>query len=468
MSKKKKHRILTGIDLTGFHSSGNATGYVGDRKVYAENAIPGENADIIIKSKNQNHFIGKAVKVNVVSGSRINPVCRHFGLCGGCNWQHLAYEAQLVWKRRILQDVLKKYQIMHPDIQATIPSPQATSYRNRIEYSFSSRRWYYEGEGKVENPDERIAMGFHPAGNSGKVLQIEECHLPSDQSLLLAKGVEDLARNNKFTFYDPKEQTGLIRSLVIRTSTLGEIMMILVFASEDVSGRETILSQILKDCHEISSLYYTIVNDLRKNFSEGELILYGETSPAINEKCNDLIFRIGPVSFYQPNPQQAENVYRKIVELARLTGKEMIYDLYSGIGTIALHLASNARLVTGIEGSVQAVRDSSFNAAANKIQNARFICGDVLATFNDDFLEENGVPDIIVLDPPRSGTLIEIKKTILKASPDKIIYLSCNPVSLAIDLKMLLEDYRITFLQPYDMFPQTHHVETLVLLEKER
>ncbi len=467
MSKKKRNKILTGIELAKLHTSGKIYGFAGPARVYAENAIPGENADIRVTGKQGDAYLGRVINLNRLSERRTNPVCSHFGYCGGCNWQHIDYGYQLSFKQQIVDQALQKYNFERPSVATVIPSPEILFYRNRLEYAFSSRRWYYEGEEKIIDPDRRKAMGFHMVDNSEKVVQIDHCWLQPEPGHTLVKAVEKFVRAGDFSFYDPKENTGLLRSLVIRITTLGETMLILVFAMDDPEKRDLLLDFLINGFPEIHSLFYTVCSDIRQNFSEGILIRIGNTAPFIYEECNNFRFRIGPSSFSQPNPHVARSIYRKITELAELKGNELVYDLYCGIGTISLHVASRARRVIGIEGSAGAVDDAVYNAGRNNMNNVSFVCGDVLATFTNTFVDEHDKPDLIILDPPRSGTLIEIKKTILYAAPDKIIYLSCNPVSLASDLRMLTIGYRISSVQPFDMFPQTHQVETLVLLEKE-
>lgn len=461
-----RNRVYTGIRLMGLQHSGKCFGNVGSRRIYLNYGIPGEEVDAVDVRKEGDYLTGDVQSVLTPSPDRSVAFCQHFGLCGGCNWQHIHYLAQLRWKRYLLERALEKYAISAPEISPVVPSPQSTGYRHRLEFSFSARRWYYETEGRVEDPRDRLAMGFHLAGNAFKVLNIRECHLLPQHCTALALSIHAFCRENGFSYFDPKDHTGLLRSLVIRISATGQLMLIVVFAEDNPEAIRRLMEFILPAQPRVTSLFYTVTSDIRQNFTEAEPVSVPDTSAYITETVNNLTFRISPRSFYQPNPLQAAQIFSRITELAELQGTELIYDLYCGIGTISLHLATKAMRVVGIEGSPDAVEDARANAEMNGIDNAEFICGDILRTFTPEFVQQHGKPDIIVLDPPRSGTLIEIKKTILASEPAKIIYLSCDPLSLANDLRMLTTAYTIRLLEPFDQFPHTQHLETLALLER--
>lgn len=461
-----RNRSYTNVDLTGLHSGGRSFGFVGGKRIYADYGIPGEKVNISHVQKQGDFLKGTVSEVLEPHKYRCKPFCKHFGICGGCSWQHISYEGQLEWKRQLVINALKKYQINSPEIPAVIPSPKQQYFRHRLEYTFSNRRWYYEGEGRIDDPHKRLALGFHPADNPAKVVDIDECFLQPEPSRKIYENIKEFTLLNGYSYYDPREKTGLMRSLAIRITTTSEVMVILIFGEDKPDMRKPLIDNLLKEVPQITSVYYGIASSIEETYHEIELNHYNGIATTIAETANGLIFKMSPRSFFQPNPGQAGKIFETIAGLADLDGIDLVVDLYGGIGTIALTLAPKCRKVIGIEGSPDASSDAVQNAKFNGITNAEFINGDCLETFNDSFLGKHGNPDVVVLDPPRSGTLIEIKKTILKAQPRKIIYLSCNPLSLAFDLKMLTQGYIITHIQPFDQFPHTHHVETLVVLEK--
>lgn len=448
------------------HSTGRSTGFVGGKRIYLDNGIPGETVTAKDVRKEADYMRGTVVGYEEASPDRVNPFCSHYEICGGCNWQHLNYQAQLRWKQILLENALLKYGIESPEIPLPLESPHTEFYRHKLEYSFSARRWYLEGEGKVDDPRQRIAAGFHPAGNPDKVLDIRECFLQEKPSLQILKFVKSFCDGHSLSYYDPKESSGFMRTLVIRRTKKGECMLILIFGEEIPEMIQLLIEQLFSNFEEVKSIWWGISNDPTRSSQETQIIHQQGGSAYIEEEANGIRMRIGPGSFYQPNPLQADNIYAKIRELANVRSTDYVMDLYCGIGSLSLGLAKDAARVEGIEGSPQAIEDAGMNAEMNGFSNCRYIQGDVLRTFNKEYVDRNGKPDIILLDPPRSGTLIEIKKTILYASPLKIIYLSCNPLSLAFDLKMLTQEYKITYIQPFDQFPHTHHLETLVMLEK--
>ncbi|HOW31021.1 MAG TPA: 23S rRNA (uracil(1939)-C(5))-methyltransferase RlmD [Bacteroidales bacterium] len=460
-----RNRSYTNVDLTGMHSGGRTFGFVGGKRIYADYGIPGEKVNIAGVQKQCDFLKGIVSDVIHPDANRVEPLCKHFGICGGCSWQHLSYEGQLEWKRQLVINALNKYEIQSPEIPAVIASPQQQFYRHRLEYAFSNRRWYYEGEGRIDDPQKRLALGFHPTDNPAKVVDIEECYLQQEPGRKIYECVKEFTLQNGFSYYDPREKTGLMRSIAIRTTTTGEVMVIIIFGEDKPELRNLLIENLLKEVPVITSVYYGVSSSIEDTYNDIELLCCDGTKPTISEKVNSLTFSMSPRSFYQPNPEQAGKIFETISNLAGLQGDEMVVDLYSGIGTVALTLAAKCRKVIGIEGSPEASHDAVQNARLNGITNEEFINGDCLETFNESFLENYGNPDVVLLDPPRSGTLIEIKKTILRAQPRKIIYLSCNPLSLAFDLKMLTQGYSITHIQPFDQFPHTHHVETLVVLE---
>ncbi len=435
---KKK---LTNIALHGMHSSGRAVGYVGASRVYVDGGIPREVVDLAIDRVQRGYRYGKVVNVVQPSPQRVQPFCKHAGVCGGCPWQHIAYEEQLIWKREILVNALQKYGIAAPEVPPVVPSPLQQGYRNKSEYTFAS-------------PD---ILGFHEGERRDTVCAIDECFLQSPEVQQTAMFIKNAAIEWGLPFYDYPSRTGLLRSLQMRTTTKGQLLVWLDCTAED-NRIMPFLQHLQTLLPRVTSWFYSVDRGEPK-YVAGEQYLC--------ECSGDLTFHYSASAFYQPNPLQAENLCKQVRYYAALTGSELVYDLYTGIGSLACHVACDARTVIGIEGNASAITDAQYNAITNKVDNVtKFLVGDILHTFNDEFVAAHGRPSVVILDPPRSGTLIEIKKTLLRVAPQRIVYVSCNPVSLAFDLKQLCEGYRVAAIRAFDMFPHTHHVETVVLLEK--
>lgn len=462
----RRNRVYTDIVLKDMHSSGRCSGFIGAKRIYLDHGIPGETVEATNVRHEGDYLRGMVSRVVEPSGDRAVPFCRHFPVCGGCSWQHISYEGQLKLKRRLLEQALVKYNIPAPVIPLPVPSPSTTCYRHRLDYTFSARRWYYEDEGKVSDPLLRLALGFHPADNPHKVIDIEECFLQQQPSRQICEAVRRFTLQSGYSYYDPKEGNGLMRSFTIRVNRKGKAMVILTFSKDEPDKIRPLTEFIREQLPVVQSLWWAVTDDPRQTWNDAELVHVPSTEQFLEEEANGLTFRISPRSFYQPNPAQAEAIFGEIRRLTALLKPGLVYDLYSGIGAIGLSVASDADRVIGIEGSADAVNDAGFNASVNGLGHCTFLTGDVLKTFTPDFVELHGRPGLVILDPPRSGTLIEIKKTILQAAPASIIYLSCNPLSLAYDLKMLTQGYRVSYIRPFDQFPLTHHLETLVMLER--
>jgi 23S rRNA (uracil1939-C5)-methyltransferase len=460
---KKGIKVFQDIELLDVHSGGKTIAKAGNRNIYVDQGIPGEIVELEVKKRQkQGTFtVGSISKIIKKSGDRVGPFCAHSGICGGCNWQHIKYEAQLGLKRKILVRALEKYEIQTPVVPEVIFSPYLKYYRNKLDFAFSGYGWQLIEAGNEKHVAQQPAIGFHPANQPNEVFDVTECFLQHQRSIEMVHAFKKYATEAGYSFYNFYEKTGLLHHLTIRTTARGDIMVIVGFNENDNEKQTHILKFFQHRFPEITSLYaYENVNA-----DTGQLIhISGKRN--IQENIGTLTFQVGPLSFFQPNPLQAVNLYQKIREYAILTGKEFIYDLYTGAGTIACYLSDSAAHITGIEGNAHAVNDAVENAKLNNLNNLEFITGDILETFKPDFVSKQGMPDVIILDPPRSGTLTEIKKTMLWANPGKIIYISCNPISLAWDLKQLTEKYEVTAIQPFDMFPHTHHVETVVLMER--
>jgi 23S rRNA (uracil1939-C5)-methyltransferase len=459
----EQHKMIRGpLTLTGIHSSGRSMGLAGNKNVYLDCGIPGEIVTYTLERKKHGFLAGKTENIVEASPFRAIPFCEHYSACGGCAWQHIAYSHQLELKLQILKNALDKYGISCPSLPPVMASPQTLYYRHRMEYSFSSSAF----RENPENGPRKPGLGFHPAGEPLKVNAIRTCYLQSDPCRDICNFIEKTALEEGMDFYDHESKSGLLRSLSLRINSIGEVLIVLGITRHDPRQAEVLLSLAREAFPQIVSLNYTVHLSNDHSQLQGEIISSGGTAPFLFETIAGIRFRIHAASFFQPNVSQAENIFIMARNWTNLNGSERIYDLYTGVGTLALFLSGRAEHVTGIEGSSQAIADAKENAILNNIQNTEFICGDILETFKTPFLTTHGKPHLIVLDPPRSGTLIEIKKTINASGAKKVIYLSCNPVSLAFDLKQLCEIYSISLIQPFDMLPHTHHLETLVLLEK--
>lgn len=434
------------------HSSGKCMVVNEGKNVFLEYGIPGEEVFYMTQRRKQGFRSGYVTRVACASQYRIPPFCKHNKECGGCPWQHIDYIHQLRLKREILLNALKKYNIAVPDIPNVVPSPQLNFYRHRVEYAFSSP----------------FDLGFHNSANSASITNIEECFLQPGISRSVCEYIQIYANCNGLEFYDNKQNKGFLRSLSIRVNTSGKVMLVFGLTDDRPELLKNLIINLSQKFPQIVSINYTVHLSASHSQMQGDIISANESLPYIYESLGNFKFRVHASSFFQPNAAQAENIFTTIKEWANLKGNENIIDLYTGVGTIAHFLAGNACHITGIEGSGHAVEDARSNAILNNITNIDFIQGDILQTFTLNYLKSVVSPDIIVLDPPRSGTLIEIKKTINYSGASKVLYLSCNPVSLAFDLKQLTEVYKVTCIQPFDMLPHTHHLETLVLLERNK
>jgi 23S rRNA (uracil1939-C5)-methyltransferase len=429
--------------------------------------IPDEVVDVRITGRDGDGYLAEVEDWIVRSDKRKEPVCLHAGQCGGCDWQHIHYPDQILFKEHQIRSLFENHHLQIPHEFTSFPSGKPYHYRNKLVFSFTSRRWFEEEEGMVADPLLRAGIGFNKAGEAHKIIAVKECYLMEEPVVSLVKMIFKLTQEAGLTFFDFKNSSGLLKNLIVRMDESGKMALVFILMQPYDDRLSEIFHQIRNYFPAIGSISHVILNNVSESPDQHALhFYYGEMEP-LRESANGLEFIFHPFSFYQANREQAKRIFQKITELADLTGYEKVVDLYCGIGTISLHLARNAGFVTGIEGNSYAIQDAIRNAQSNEITNVQFILGDVLQTFNEEFLVKNGQPDLVVLDPPRSGTLIEVKKTIMKSHCKKIIYLSCNPVTLVRDLKMLTSQFTITGLFIFDMFPQTYHIETLVLLQRD-
>lgn len=453
--------------ITDIGAEGNALARVDNLVVFVPMLIPGDIVDIKVIRKRKKYLEGRVVKFHQYSPDRIEPRCIHFGICGGCKWQHLPYNLQLKYKEKQVRDNLIRIgKIDIPEINPIIGSSGIFLYRNKLEYTFSDKRWLTKEEvasgAKFEKED---ALGFHIPGLFDKVLDIEECHLQPDPSNSIRNAVRQYSLENNLQFFDLREQKGFLRNIVIRNSLDGKVMVIVVFFHDDFEKRNGLLDFIASEFPQVNSLMYVINSKKNDSLNDQEPILYKGEDHLV-EEMDGLKFRIGPKSFYQTNTRQALELYRIVRDFAELTGKEIVYDLYSGTGTIANYISALAGKVIGIEYVDEAVKDAIINSEINGISNTHFFAGDMKDILSEAFFASNGKPDVIITDPPRAGMHEDVIKIIANASPDRIVYVSCNPSTQSRDIQLLSDDYNVERAQPVDMFPHTHHVENVVLLKR--
>ena len=434
------------------------------RVLFVEFAVPGDIVNVRITRKKKSFLEGRITEIIKASDDRLEPFCEHFGVCGGCRWQPLPYEIQLAAKQRQVFDQLTRIgHLSLPPISPIIGSDKTREYRNKLEYSASSKRWLNDEE--MKNPDNlhQPGLGFHVGKFFDKVLDIRHCHLQPEPSNAIRLFVREYAIEHRISFYDIRENSGVFRNMFVRNTDDGQIMVIMCFG-ENSPEIKPMLDAIAERFPKITSLYYIVNDKVNDTIGDQNCILY-KGDEAIYEKMEGLRFKIGPKSFYQTNTGQAHKLYSTARDFAALTGRETVYDLYTGTGTIAQFVSSGASRVIGIEYVPEAIEDAKINAAANGIDNCEFFAGDMKDVLNEAFIEEHGKPDVIIVDPPRAGMHPDVVKVILNAAPKRIVYVSCNPASQARDLEMLCSEYRITAVQPVDMFPHTQHVENVCALE---
>lgn len=443
---------------------------VNELVIFVPYVVPGDVVDLQVKRKKNHYAEAVAVKFHEKSPLRTEPFCSHFGVCGGCKWQCLSYEEQLKYKQKQVFDNLTRIgKVELPEFRPILGSEKTRFYRNKLEFTFSNKRWLTEEEVKQDvKYDQMNAVGFHIPGAFDKVLAIDKCWLQDDISNQIRNAVRDYAYAHNFPFFDLRTQEGLLRNIMIRTSSTGELMVVLQCKVTDDEGRrkmEEILQFMADSFPQITSLMYVINNKCNDTIGDLDVEVF-KGNDHIFEEMEGLRFKVGPKSFYQTNSEQAYNLYKVAREFAGLTGNELVYDLYTGTGTIANFVARQARKVVGIEYVPEAIEDAKVNSALNGIDNTLFYAGDMKDILTNDFIAEHGRPDVIITDPPRAGMHNDVIDVILAAEPKRIIYVSCNPATQARDLQLLDGKYKVTAVQPVDMFPHTHHVENVVQLER--
>lgn len=468
--KKKELPLLEKVTITDVAAEGKAVAKVNELVIFVLYVVPGDVVDLQVKRKKNHYAEAVAVKFHEKSPLRTEPFCSHFGVCGGCKWQCLSYEEQLKYKQKQVFDNLTRIgKVELPEFRPILGSEKTRFYRNKLEFTFSNKRWLTEEEVKQDvKYDQMNAVGFHIPGAFDKVLAIDKCWLQDDISNQIRNAVRDYAYAHNFPFFDLRTQEGLLRNIMIRTSSTGELMVVLQCKVTDDEGRrkmEEILQFMADSFPQITSLMYVINNKCNDTIGDLDVEVF-KGNDHIFEEMEGLRFKVGPKSFYQTNSEQAYNLYKVAREFAGLTGNELVYDLYTGTGTIANFVARKARKVVGIEYVPEAIEDAKVNSALNGIDNTLFYAGDMKDILTNDFIAEHGRPDVIITDPPRAGMHNDVIDVILAAEPKRIVYVSCNPATQARDLQLLDGKYKVTAVQPVDMFPHTHHVENVVQLER--
>ena len=467
MAKTKKPLpILEKITITDIAAEGKAIAKVNDIVVFIPFVVPGDVVDLQVTRKKSHFMEARAIKFHEYSENRIEAVCEHFGICGGCKWQILPYSEQIRYKQKQVFDNLTRIgKIELPDVLPIVGSAKTEFYRNKLEFTFSNKRWRtYEEIAEGKEFDTMNAVGFHIPGQFDKVLDIEKCWLQNDISNKIRNEVRRYALEHDLTFFNLRDQEGFMRTMIVRTSSTGELMIIMVFFHEDTEVQNALLQNIADKFPEITSLLYIINSKANDTITDQEVLVF-KGNECIYEQMEDLKFKIGPKSFYQTNSEQAYELYKITRTFAQLTGDELVYDLYTGTGTIANFIAHQAKQVIGIEYVPEAIEDAVINSKLNNIDNTLFYSGDMKDILNTSFIQKHGKPDVIITDPPRAGMHDDVINAILFAEPKRIVYVSCNPATQARDLNLLVNNYKVIAVQPVDMFPHTHHVENVVLLE---
>lgn len=471
MSRKKKPLpILEGVTITDVAAEGKSLARVNDMVVFVPFAVPGDVVDLQVRKKKHHYCEAEVVRFIKYSERRAEPVCQHFGICGGCKWQNLPYEDQLKAKQKQVHDQLTRIgKVELPDFRPILGSEIIYEYRNKLEFSCSNKRWLTKEEvNSGVQLDHKNAIGFHITGAFDKIYPIEKCWLMDDLCNQIRNEIRDYALNNGISFFDVREQTGLLRDIMIRNSSTGEWMVLIQFKFQEQGDEQRahdLLQHIGDRFPQITSLLYVNNQKCNDTFSDQTVEVF-KGKDHITEMMDKLQFKVAAKSFYQTNTQQAFHLYEVARQLAQLTGKELVYDLYTGTGTIANFVARHAQQVIGIEYVEDAIADAKANSKCNGIENTLFYAGDMKDILTDEFVEQHGKPDVIITDPPRAGMHPDVIQTILRAAPKRIVYVSCNPATQARDLEVLNEQYRVEAVQPVDMFPHTPHVENVVLLEQ--
>ena len=468
MSRKNRRKPISieNIEILNTASKGKSVAKHNGRVIFVKGGVPGDICDITVFKRRKKFWEAKIEKIIKKSRYRIKPKCTHFGTCGGCKWQNMHYEAQLEFKQnQVLDNFSKIGGVTIEKFNDILGSDKIYNYRNKMEFTFSNKRWLKEDEIKNdENIIDKNALGFHVPGMFDKVIDLKKCFLQENPSNKIRNSVKEFALENNLSFFDIRNQKGFLRNLMIRNTNIGELMVLVQFYYEDKKKKNLLMNFIKESFDEITSLLYT-VNEKANNTIYDQKIICFYGRKYITEKIGDLSFKIGPKSFFQTNSDQAEVLYKSAKKLADITKNDTVYDLYTGTGTIAQFIASNAKKVIGIDSVPEAIEAANLSAIDNNISNCMFFAGDMKNMFSDNFIQKNGKPDIIITDPPRDGMHKKVIEQLLKIMCRRIVYISCNPATQARDIALLKEKYEISNMQTVDMFPHTHHVENILVLD---
>lgn len=464
--RRRKPKIVESVRLTEIADKGKAFGKKDDMAYFVEGAVPGDLVDVLVTKSRTNFKKGRAINIREYSDKRVKPFCPHFEICGGCKWQNLSYEEQIIQKSQVAKNAIERLgRIEIPEFQPILGSEKTQYYRNKMEFSFSNKRWLTEEEVQSgEDFSNRNALGFHRPGAFDKIVQIDHCYLQGGLSNEIRNDVYAFAIENDFTFFDIRNKGGLLRNLMIRNTTLDETMVVVIFYDDDKEKRELLLNHLQEKFPQITALQYIINQKANDTFLDLPIeTYYGRDF--IYEQLGHLKYKIGAKSFFQTNTEQAFHLYSIVAEFAGLSGNENVYDLYTGTGSIALFLAHKAKHVVGIEEIAPAIDDAIINASNNEVENVTFYVGDVKDILTDEFATKHGKPDVLITDPPRVGMHAKVVEMLLELESPRIVYVSCNPATQARDLQLLSEKYELKKVRPVDMFPHTHHIENVALLE---
>lgn len=465
MNKPASNKFFENIDVIDIAEEGKGVGKSDDFVLFIDKAVPGDVVDAEVYRKKKNFGEAKITALKKASEYRTEPFCEHFGTCGGCKWQHMTYAAQLQFKQKTVADALGR--LAKIDVQDMLPivgSPADRYYRNKLEYTFSDKRWLTDGENRTDEVMDMNALGFHIPGRFDKILDVNHCYLQADPSNELRLSIRDFAKQNNISFYNLKRHEGALRNLIIRTSVTGELMVIVVFAYVSQEEIDKVMSFVEAGFPEITSLLY-IINQKKNDTIFDQEVLAWKGPQYIHEAMNEIRFRIGPKSFYQTNAVQAQRLYEITRDFAGFKGDELVYDLYTGAGTIANFIAGSVKHVVGVEYVPSAIEDAKINSQINEITNTEFYAGDMKDVLDAEFVARHGKPDVIITDPPRAGMHADVVARLMEIEAEKIVYVSCNPATQARDMLVLKEKYDTVKIQPVDMFPHTQHVENVVLLQ---
>lgn len=468
MSRKRRELpIVENLEITGIAAEGKSLGRWNEMVVFVPFGAPGDVVDVQLTKKRHSFAEGKIVKMHTSSPMRVEPFCEHYGVCGGCKFQHIPYDEQLKYKQQQVEDALQRIaKVQLPAINPILGSANTCFYRNKLEFTFSNKSWLTREQLESDEQfDDRNALGFHIPNAFDKVLDINKCWLQDDVSNQIRNYIRLHAKQQGYSFFDLRANQGLMRTLMIRTSSTGELMLVVVFGANDQTAINEMMQSIKEAFPQITSLQYVVNLKCNDSLNDQEFVLFSGRD-YIEEEMEGLRFRVGPKSFYQTNSAQAYELYKVARHMARLKGDELVYDLYTGTGTIANFVARQSRQVIGIEYVPEAIEDAKLNSRVNGIENTLFYAGDMKDILTDDFVQKHGCPDVMIIDPPRAGMHEDVVKVILNAQPKRLVYVSCNPATQARDLAMLDEKYSVEEVQPVDMFPHTQHVENVVALQR--